>query len=48
MIVEGKIAVEMKGRKGTIIHDGWSKFSKHYVCLLACYMVHTGKGIMMK
>jgi hypothetical protein len=34
MIVEGKIAVEMKGRKGTIIHDGWSKFSKHYVCLL--------------
>jgi hypothetical protein len=44
MIVEGKFAVEMKGRKGTIIHGGWSKFSKHYVCLLACYMVDTGKG----
>lgn len=47
MIVEEKIAAEMKGKRGTIIHnddDGcWSKFSRHYVCLLARYMVETSK-----
>jgi len=43
MIVEEKIAAEIKGKKGTIMHDGWSKFSRHYVCLLASYMVSTGK-----
>jgi hypothetical protein len=51
MIVEEKIAAELKGKRGTIIHDGWSKFSKHYVCLLACYMIDTGSkgadGVMM-
>jgi hypothetical protein len=45
MIVETKIGAEMRGRTGTIIHDGWSKFSKHYVCLLACYMVNKGKQL---
>ncbi len=45
MIVETKIGAEMRGRKGTIIHDGWSKFSKHYVCLLACYTVNKGKQL---
>lgn len=29
MIVEEKIAAEIKGKKGTIMHDGWSKFSRH-------------------
>jgi hypothetical protein len=43
MIVEEKIAVEMKDAKGTIVHDGWSKFSRHFVCLLACYLIATGK-----
>ena len=44
MIVEVKVAAEMKGKKGTIIHDGWSKYSRHYVCLLAAYLVDTGKN----
>jgi hypothetical protein len=43
VLVEEKIAKEMEGKKGTIIHDGWSKFAKHYVCLLAAYMISTGK-----
>jgi hypothetical protein len=33
MLVEEKIAKEMEGKNGTIIHDGWSKFARHYVCL---------------
>ena len=43
MVVEEKIAQEIKGVKGTILHDGWSKFSRHYVCLLASYLVSDGK-----
>lgn len=43
LIVEGKIATEMKGKKGIIMHDGWSKYARHFVCLLAAYMVSTGK-----
>jgi hypothetical protein len=43
MLVEEKIAKEMEGKKGTIIHDGWSKFAKHYVCSLAANMTSTGK-----
>lgn len=43
LIVEEKIAAEMKGAKGTIVHDSWSVFSRHYVCLLACYLIATGK-----
>jgi hypothetical protein len=26
------------------MHDGWSKYSRHYVCLLATYLVDTGKN----
>ncbi len=44
LIVEEKIAAEMKGKKGTIMHDGWSKYSRHYVCLLATYLVDAGKN----
>ncbi len=44
LIVEEKVAAEMKGKKGIIIHDGWSKYSRHYVCLLATYLVDTGKN----
>jgi hypothetical protein len=44
LIVEEKIAAEMKGKKWTIIHDGWSKYSKHYVCLLATYLVDADKN----
>jgi hypothetical protein len=43
MLVEEKIAKEMEGKKGTIIHDGWSKFARRYVCLLAAYMIGAGK-----
>lgn len=43
LIVEQKIAKEMKGKKGIIMHDGWSKFARHYVCLLACYLIGSGK-----
>ncbi len=25
------------------MHDGWSKFSRHYVCLLASYLVATSE-----
>ncbi len=44
LIVEEKIAAEMKGKIGIIMHDGWSKYSRHYVCLLATYLVDAGKN----
>ncbi len=43
LIVEEKTTVEMKGKKEIIMHDKWSKYSRHYVCLLAVYLVDTGK-----
>ncbi len=39
LIMKGKITAEMKGNKGIIMHDGQSKYSRHYVCLLATYLV---------
>ena len=42
-IVEQKISAEMKCKKGIIMHDGWSKFARHYVCLLASYLMPNGK-----
>ncbi len=45
-IVEEKISKEMEGKKGTIIHDSWRKFAKHYICLLAVYIICTGKRIV--
>ena len=42
-IVEEKIAAEIKGKKGTIMHDGWSKYARHYICLLASYLIPNGK-----
>jgi hypothetical protein len=44
LIVEEKVAAEMKGKKGIIMHDWWSKYSRPYVCLLATYLVDTGKN----
>jgi hypothetical protein len=44
LIVEEKIAAEMKGKKKNIIHNGGSKYSRHYVCLLAMYLVDAGKN----
>jgi hypothetical protein len=44
LIVEEKVAAKMKGKKGIIMHDRWSKYSRHYVCLLATYLVDTGKN----
>jgi hypothetical protein len=43
LIVEEKITAEMKGKRGIIMHDRWNKYSRHYVCLLAMYLVDTGK-----
>jgi len=43
LIVEAKIHVEMKRKVGTILHDGWSKYFRHYIALLASYIVNTGK-----
>ena len=43
LIVEAKIAKELNGKVGVIMHDGWSKFARHYVCLLAVYLNSTGK-----
>jgi hypothetical protein len=43
LIVEKKVASEMAGKKGIIMHDGWSKFARHYLAIMACYMVSTDK-----
>jgi hypothetical protein len=42
-IVEEMISAEIKGKKGIIMHGGWSKFARHYVCLLASYLIPNGK-----
>ncbi len=39
LVVEDKIAKEMKGKKGSLLHDGWSRYGKHFVVLLVCYML---------
>ncbi len=44
LIVEEKIAAEIKGKKGIIMHYGGSKYSRHNVCLLAMYLVDEGKN----
>ena len=47
-LVEKKIQLEMEqAGQGSILHDGWSKFSVHYIGLFACYMkaVNIQKGI---
>ena len=44
LVVEEKIAKEMKGKKGCILHDGWSKYGCHYVALMVSYLVETKKG----
>ena len=41
LIVENKIASEMAGKKGIIMHDGWSKFARHYLAIMASYLVST-------
>ena len=38
-VVEERIAAEMKDKKGCILHDGWSRFGRHYVALYAAYPV---------
>ena len=44
LIVEEKIAKEMKDQKGCILHDGWSKYGRHYVALMASYLVERSEG----
>ena len=44
IIVEEKIAKEMQGKKGGILHDGWSRHGRHYVALMASYLVKNHAG----
>ena len=44
LVVEEKIAKEMKGKKGCILHDGWSKYGRHYVALMVSYLIEIKKG----
>ena len=38
-IIERKISKEMaEAGRGSILHDGWTKYGIHFVCLYACYM----------
>ena len=38
-LVEKAIAAEMKeAGVGAIVHDGWTKYSAHFVCVLGSYM----------
>ena len=37
LVVEEKVSGEMKGKKGTILHDGWTRFGRHYVCLFSAF-----------
>ena len=43
IIVMEKIAKELKGQKGVIHHDGWTKDQRHYLRLLATYPVKSDK-----
>ena len=43
IIVNDKIAEEMKGQKGVINYDGWTKDTVHYLGLLATYPVESEK-----
>lgn len=44
-IIEGKVSTEMKSTPvGSIIHDGWSRYGAHYVCLIAVYQKEVRKG----
>jgi hypothetical protein len=36
LIVEKKVASEMSGKRGIIMHDGWSKFARHYLAIMGC------------
>ena len=43
LIVEKNVASEMAGKKGIIMHDGWSKFVQHYLAIMATDMVSTDR-----
>ncbi len=43
-LVEQKISDEVRGGRGCAIHDAWSKYGRHYVALLVCYLCKKGKG----
>ena len=38
-VVEEKVTKEMIGNKGCILHDGWTRFGRHYVALYAAYLI---------
>ena len=40
-LVEHKTSDEMKGKKGCLVHDGWSRVGVHYVAVFTCYMITT-------
>ena len=37
-IVKEKLAAEMEGRRGGILFDGWSRYARHFVALMALYL----------
>ena len=43
-VVEEKIMEEMKDNKGCILHDGWSRYGRHYVALMASYLIKQKTG----
>ena len=43
-VVEEKIAAEMKDNRGCILHDGWSRYGRHYVALMAAYLIKEKAG----
>ena len=43
-VVEEKNSNEMKGNKGQIIHDGWSRYVNHFVALMAFYLIEEQNG----
>ena len=38
-VVNEKLAVEMADNKGTILHDAWTRYGRHYLALLAMYLM---------
>ena len=48
-LVKEKLRKELKSSKvGSILHDGWTKFSKHYMCLLACFNILVSRSVYKK
>lgn len=47
-LVKKRIANELPGTVGAVMFDGWSKFGKHYVAMIALYMKDVPSTASMK